>query len=127
VGRTNVTLLVMGGLAVVALGLMMQYSLRVQRERHTDPVVQELMDLYGPSLDGETRIAYVPGANGPRAVLDIHPRLDVQSRSLARQMGEHVWRALRDGGLAAVEVVCHGLGGELEQRFEIPRPYMTPR
>lgn len=128
-GRTNVILLVMGGLAVVALSLMMQYSLRVRGERETDPVLQELMELYGPSLDRESRISYVNGDGGCRAVLEIHPRLDVQSQVLARQMGEHVWRASRsrDAALEAVEVVCHGLGGEVERRVDVPRPYMTPR
>jgi hypothetical protein len=125
VGRTNVIVLVMGGLAVVALSMLMQYSLRMQQERATDPVLQELMELFGPSLERETRVAYPATAAGRRAVLEIHPRLDVQLRTLALRMGEMVWR--RVDGLVGVEVVCHTIAGDVSQRIDVPRPFLTPR
>lgn len=125
VGRTNLILLAMGVLSMVALSIMMQYVMGVRRDRMVDPLVQELMQSYGSRLEQEPRLIRRAEGGQNRVVLEIHPIVGIQRRPLALQMGEQVWRCQRQP-VDAVRVVCLGFGEEQSEHFDVPKPYMTP-
>lgn len=125
VGRTNMILLAMGVLSMVALSMMMQYVMGVRQERAGDPLAQELMQNYGSRLEQQPRLVHRGEDGNRRVIVEIHPIVGIQRRLLAMQIGEHVWRGQRQP-LVAVQVVCLGLGGEELEQFDVARPYSTP-
>jgi hypothetical protein len=118
--RTPLTIFALGLGACLALGLMMQHLVRVSKERNQPPLLQEINRRYGPRLDGEARLRFLPRRDGTLAEVTISPLL--AGRDLAREVGQFVWRTVHDRPLAGVEVVCQDPLGNGTERVVVERP-----
>ena len=127
-GRANWIIVTLGLAACLALSMFMRHTLTVQNQAQVDPVIQEMVELFGGRLRGIPEFAVEQRGDKPVGVLVITPRLAAAGRHLAFLLGNFVWGECGDTGrFRALEVVVRGHRDGLDLRFRIPRPFIGQR
>lgn len=111
---------------MLVLSLLMQHLLKTAEERKRSPMVQELTMAFGERFDGEPDVKLLEDAHGARgAEVRVRPLIELGERSLAREVGEFVWRRIGEKQqLSFVHVVAETWTDGPEQRYDVPCPFV---
>lgn len=125
-GKANWIILALGLGACVVLSIFMRHALQAKQKASVDPVVRELVELFGPRLRGAPEFTISKDGERSVGLLTIKPRLAASSRNLAHLLGNFVWREHGDSGrIRSLVVIARGRQDEADLEFPIPRPLIS--
>ena len=115
-------IVILGLAGCLALSLSMRHVLNVRQQVRTDPIIRDLMEIFGGRLRAAPEFAVEQRGEQAVGVLTIRPRLEGPSRRLALLIGNFTWREYgQSGRFRALEIITCGRQGNPSHRFPIPR------
>lgn len=127
-GKGNWIIATLGLAGCLVLSMFMRHALSAHKQAQADPVIEDLVELFGGRLQGTPEFAVEQRVGKPVGVLVMTPRLAAAGRHLAFLLGNFVWGEYGDTGrFDALEVVIRGHRDGPGLRFRIPRPRIGPR
>lgn len=120
--KGNWAIVILGLAGCLALSLSMRHVLNVRQQMQADPIIRDLLEIFGGRLRGAAEFAVEQRGEQVVGVLTIRPRLEGPSRRLALSIGNFIWREYgQSGRFRALEIITCGRQGNPSHRFPIPR------